>query len=407
MFRETPTAEIIIVGTELTTGAKLDTNSQWLSQQLSGIGIPVNFHTTVADDLEANVLVLRTAVERADVVLVTGGLGPTLDDLTRDAMAALLGAPLELHEPSLEQIRGMFARRQRAMPERNRVQAMFPRGSEPIPNDRGTAPGIWCECPRGIRPPAVVAALPGVPSEMKAMYLREVAPRLLQRFPARNVIRSRCIHSFGLGESQAEVLLGDLTARGRDPEIGITASSATITLRIEARASTADECEEKIRLARSAILERLGEYVFGEDDDELEDAVVRALTARGQTVAVAEAATGGQVLERLTSADAPRRVCLGGTVRHAQRLAAAGPDAVLDEARRIREELGADYGLAVGPRELHEGAAGAADPVPCCTIAWCGPAGGAAETVNLSGDPAIARARLVKSTLNLLRLRLR
>jgi len=136
-------AEIIAIGTELTTGAKLDTNSQWLSLELQAAGIPVHFHVTVADDLDANVNVLRSAVERSNLILISGGLGPTLDDLTRDALARLTGTKLVLHEPSLEVIRGMFARRGRAMPERNIVQAMFPEGSAPIPNRRGkcSAPG--------------------------------------------------------------------------------------------------------------------------------------------------------------------------------------------------------------------------------------------------------------------------
>src|SRR5215471_8850386 len=163
-------AEIISIGTELTTGAKLDTNCQWLSLELAAAGIPVRYHVTVADDLEANVNVFQAAVDRSDVVLVTGGLGPTLDDLTRDVLARLTGTSLVLHEPSLDVIRGMFARRKREMPERNVVQAMFPEGAEPIPNRRGTAPGIYLEVPRPGRPVCRIAAMPGVPSEMKVMF---------------------------------------------------------------------------------------------------------------------------------------------------------------------------------------------------------------------------------------------
>jgi nicotinamide-nucleotide amidase len=172
-------AEIIAVGTELTTGAKLDTNSQWLSLELAAVGIPVKYHTTVADDLEAMLGVLRDAVNRSDVVLVTGGLGPTLDDLTRDCMAELVQAELVLHEPSLEFIKSLFAHRKREMPERNAVQAMFPEGSTPLANPRGSAPGIWMEVPRKGSPiPCQLAAMPGVPSEMKRMFQREVLPRL-------------------------------------------------------------------------------------------------------------------------------------------------------------------------------------------------------------------------------------
>src|SRR5579871_3087582 len=173
-------AEIISIGSELTTGAKLDTNSQWLSIELSAIGIPVHFHTTVADNHDANLLVLKNAADRADIVLITGGLGPTLDDLTREVLAELTGVQLVLHEPSLQIIREMFARRGREMPERNIVQAMFPEGSEVIPNPRGTAPGVWMEIARAGRGPSRIAAMPGVPSEMKGMFTQWVLPRLQQ-----------------------------------------------------------------------------------------------------------------------------------------------------------------------------------------------------------------------------------
>src|SRR5215831_316357 len=167
-------AEILSIGSELTSGQNLDTNSQWLSRRLAEIGIAVGWHTTVADDFDDGVEAFRIATRRAGLVLASGGLGPTQDDLTREVLARVAGVELGLHAESLEQIRQMFARRNRTMPERNRVQAMFPAGAEPIPNERGTAPGIWMrvgEC--------LVAAVPGVPSEMHAMFESQVKPRLL------------------------------------------------------------------------------------------------------------------------------------------------------------------------------------------------------------------------------------
>ena len=159
-------AEVIAIGDELASGQRLDTNSQWLSQRLGEIGIPVGFHSTVADDLASNIEVFRHAIARADVILCTGGLGPTADDLTREAVAAATGTELELDEPSLEHVRGIFARRGREMPERNRIQAMFPAGSRPIHNPEGTAPGIAMEIARADREPCRLFALPGVPAEM-------------------------------------------------------------------------------------------------------------------------------------------------------------------------------------------------------------------------------------------------
>jgi nicotinamide-nucleotide amidase len=239
-------AEVISVGTELTTGASLDTNSQWLSLELAAVGIPVSYHTTVADDLEALAGVIRTAADRSDVTILTGGLGPTLDDLTRQALAQVLGVDLVLDSVSLEFIRALFARFKREMPERNVIQACFPIGTEPIPNLRGTAPGIWARIPRSAGGSCLFAALPGVPSEMKRMFAKEVVPKL----PAGNrVIRRARVNCFGVGESQAEQILGDLTARGRDPEIGITVHEATIMLRIVAHGESVEVCDSKISAA--------------------------------------------------------------------------------------------------------------------------------------------------------------
>src|SRR3954454_1463972 len=156
-------AEIIAIGDELTSGQRLDTNSQWISERLGEIGVPVAFHTTVGDDLENNIAVFRTAIDRAEIVISTGGLGPTADDLTRDAIAAAAGVELVQDAGALEHIQNLFARRKRAMPERNKLQAQFPRGSQVVPNPEGTAPGIDFTVPRPGRAPCRIFALPGAP----------------------------------------------------------------------------------------------------------------------------------------------------------------------------------------------------------------------------------------------------
>src|SRR5438874_7286156 len=167
--------EIISIGSELTSGQNLDTNSQWLSKHLAEVGIPVGWHTTVADDLDDNIAAFRVAAQRAQLVVITGGLGPTQYDLTREALARAAGVELVFHHESFAQIQEMFVRRGRTMPERNRVQALFPAGAEPIPNAHGTAPGIRMAIGQ-----CVLFAMPGVPSEMHAMFETQVKPQLLK-----------------------------------------------------------------------------------------------------------------------------------------------------------------------------------------------------------------------------------
>jgi nicotinamide-nucleotide amidase len=413
-------AETIAIGTELTSGAKLDTNSQWLSLELAAAGIAVHYHTTLADDLQANINAFRVAVDRADLIVITGGLGPTLDDLTREALARMLGVGLVLHEPSLEIIRGMFARRGREMPERNVIQAMFPQGSTPIPNPRGTAPGIWLEIPRGTRPPCLVAALPGVPSEMKPMFREQILPKLGSLATGR-VIRHARLQCFGLGESAAEELLGDITARGRDPEVGITVHEATITLRIVAEAPSPDTAQDKILATRQQILERLGEHVYGEEEEELEDIVVRELRARRKTLASCEGASGGLVARRLQRIDPNGEIYRGGlsglsgdalssilaiSPSQLRETGPHGPERASQLALATRDRLQVDYALAITPRLRSADQEGTVE-VPVAHYALATPQTVEVRELNLVGDPAIAQARLTKSALNLLRLHLR
>ncbi len=407
-------AEIISIGSELTTGAKLDTNSQWLSLELAALGIPVWYHTTVADEQEANVRVLRAAVDRADLVLVTGGLGPTLDDLTREVLARLAGVELVLHEPSLEIIRGMFSRRGRPMPERNVVQAMFPAGATPLANPRGTAPGIFLEIARVGRTACRVFAMPGVPSEMKVMFHGEVAPRIALDQPCAPVIRHARINCFGLGESAFEELLGDVTARGRDPEVGITVHEATITLRIVAVAATAAECEQKIAATARVIHDRLGDYVFGVEDEQLQDVVVRRLAALGRSVSAAEDASSGLLSQSLAVAAGPGGGFRGGFVGPVAMLAqeltagdaaAGGGEVAPALAAGCRNRLNADFGLAVSAC-LPAAPGDPAAEFPRVTIALACKDRVEMRELNLAGDPAILRSRVVKSALNLLRLEL-
>ncbi|MCA9114649.1 MAG: CinA family nicotinamide mononucleotide deamidase-related protein [Planctomycetaceae bacterium] len=406
-------AEIIAIGNELTSGARLDTNSQWLSLELAELGIRVQYHTTIDDDLPALVAEMRSAVNRSDLVLITGGLGPTLDDLTRQAMAELAQVPLVLDVEQLAIIESMFSRRNRPMAERNRIQAMFPEGSEPISNPRGTAPGIWQQVGRKGQPePCVLAAMPGVPSEMKRMFREEIRPRLPG---GETVIRRARINCFGIGESDAEARLGELTARGREPEIGITVHEATITLRINAHGPTEEACQAQIEQARREIHERMGTLVFSEEDDELQHVVIRQLAAAGLTLATAECGTGGLLAERLTDVENYEAAYRGGLVLtrdgagwellgipSEQREAAGNEVAAGAMARGCREKFGTDFALAVTERPAYD-VEQESGQVPALYLALAGENLLTVREQVLVGDAAIARSRAAKGVLDLLR----
>lgn len=408
-------AEVIAIGDEITSGQRLDTNSQWLSERLTELGIEVAFHTTVGDQLEDNVTVFIAAIERADVVVATGGLGPTADDLTREALVRATGRELVRDPAALAHIEELFANRGRTMPERNRVQADFPAGSRPIHNEHGTAPGIEMVVERPGRGPCVLFALPGVPAEMHQMWLQTVALRLGELQPAASVIRHRRIKCFGMGESQLEAMLPDLIRRGREPKVGITASDATITLRITATAATEAACFQAAEPTVAIIRQALGNLVFGEEDDELEHVVVRMLNQHGLTLAVAEMATAGRITERLVAVDSESKCFLGGMVVASQQQlnrlldAKSLPEGMPLEsatvavklAEHVRQQFGAEIGLAV--------AAYPADPFQANAHA-CAAIATANRTRKVRFDcashPAILHIRTVKQALNALRLEL-
>jgi nicotinamide-nucleotide amidase len=415
-------AEIISIGDELTSGERLDTNSQWISQRLYEIGIPVAFHTTVGDDLDSNVEVFRTAIGRADAVISTGGLGPTADDLTRDAIAAAAGVELIEDAGALEHIKNLFARRKREMPERNKLQAQFPRGSQVVPNPEGTAPGIDFLIPRPGKTPSRVIALPGVPAELFTMWNETVGPALSAAQPEPRIICHRRIKCFGVGESDLEAMLPDMIRRKREPLVGITVHGATITLRITTSGPSEEACRQAMEPTAAEIYKLLGVLVFGEEDDELEHAVVRLLTERSQSLAVAEWATDGLISQWLAEAAAANDCMRGGLLVHdgsalssllkvkPAEHGAASADTATEMASAIQRTTGSTYGLGV-----------AAFPTTGAPI----PTAAAPHGVDISGTlhvalatsddvrvkafpiathPSITKVRSAKQALNMVRL---
>ncbi len=303
-------AEILSVGDELSSGQQLDTNSQWLSQQLGDLGVRVMFHTTIGDDLQANIDALRIASQRVDLVICTGGLGPTADDLTRDAFAKAFDRPLQLDLASLQHIEQLFSHRKRPMPERNRVQAYFPEGAVVVPNPHGTAPGIDLTLSNPSRS-CRLFALPGVPAEMKEMFLGTIVPRLVQSHGlGASKVYHRSIKLFGIGESDVESKLPSLIARDRVPRVGITVHQATIKLNISTEAANQQEADSKVADTVSLIYSELDDFVFGEGDVELQHVVIDQLIQRQETMAVLEVGPRATMAAWLLSVDrqAPHRV---------------------------------------------------------------------------------------------------
>ena len=350
-------AEIIAVGDELTSGQRLDTNSQWISEQLGFLGIPARFHTTVGDDLEEMVEAFVHAAKRADVAILTGGLGPTRDDLTRQALADAAGAPLQLDEQSLQSIERLFASRGRVMPERNQIQACFPLGSQVIPNPHGTAPGIDLVIPADS--PCRFFALPGVPAEMKQMWLESVQPAIDSMLETNlGALQFHTMKLFGIGESEVEVRLPDLIDRGRSPTVGITVSRATISLRIAGRAQTAEEFAALIQPTVAEIDGALGEYLFGEGHDEIQDAVCRQLRERQLTLACVEVGAASFLGDWLAGVEESEGQQFAGSMVFPTRHLAESWATVENEpakdafweslAASVAEQFDADIGLAVG-----------------------------------------------------------
>lgn len=349
-------AEILSIGSELVSGQSLDTNSRWLSQQLGAIGIPVAFHTMLGDELDDHLLAFGAACDRAELVIMTGGLGPTQDDLVREALARCAGVPLEEDPASLAAIAAMFARRNRPMADRNRVQALFPRGAEPLPNPIGTAPGVWMTIGR-----ATIAALPGVPSEMTRMFHDEVVPRLKALGYEGRFIVHRKINLFGKGESDIEAQAMDLTARGRVPEVGITASDATISFRITGVGTTEAEALGATQPTAKLIHERFGSLVVGEGSEDVPQALAAQLARASATLATAESCTGGLIAHLLTAIPGISSYYLGGAVTYSNEsktelvgvatdlIAAHGavsPEVAAAMAEGARLRLGATIGIS-------------------------------------------------------------
>ncbi len=270
-----PVAEIITIGTELLLGDIQDTNTSFLARSLRDMGVDVYRTTCVGDNSQRIEAIIREALGRSDIVLTTGGLGPTVDDPTRQAVANALGVELEFHPELWQQIEKILCRYGRKASENNRRQAWIPAGAEVIPNPVGTAPAFIS--PQDGR---VVICLPGVPREMELLFLQGAQPRLRERFHLTSIITSRVLHTAGIGESQVDELIGDLEYQS-NPTVGLLASPGRVDIRIAAKSDSPTEIERMIQTVEVIIRDKLGDAVYGTDTDTLEDIVAASLDQKG------------------------------------------------------------------------------------------------------------------------------
>lgn len=348
-------AHLICSGTELLLGQTLNTNAQYLGQELAKLGIDLYEVVTVGDNLPRLREAIRRGGEKADLVLVSGGLGPTEDDLSREALAEALQVPLVYHREAEAVVTRFFQKRGRPVPEVNRRQFYAPQGAKILDNPFGTAPGIYFE--HGDR---VYALLPGPPRELQTMFEQELVP-LLKPKARGMVILSRVLKVAGLGEPAAEEKIKDLL-RSSNPTVAPTVQRGEVHLRITAKAAGPEEAEKLIRPVEEAICRRLGDYIFGKDEETIEGAVAKLLWQQGLTIAVAESCSGGLLAHRLTNVSGSSAYFQLGTVVYHNRwkeellgvpgeiLAAKGavsPEVAEAMARGIRAKAGTDIGIGI------------------------------------------------------------
>lgn len=406
-------AVILTIGDELLIGQVVNSNAAWLGDRLIHAGVDVTRVVTVGDELGVLRSELARALDDADLIITTGGLGPTHDDVTREAIAAYYDVELELHEDIIERIRRRFEGRGRRMPESNRRQALVPEGFTVLKNPSGTAPGLWYDDPQE----RVLAVLPGVPHEMKRLFLDEVQPRLLRRADLR-IIEHRTLRTAGIGESSLQERIGDV-ADVLSPSLHLAYLPGTsgVRLRLTAFGKSRQEVADQLGHLESRLRSRIGRYVYGADEESLEGVVGRMLVERSLSISVAESCTGGHVAHTITNVPGSSSYMSGGVVAYSNRVKRSllGVDAdVLERegavsepvarqmAEGVRRRLGADIGISTtgiaGPT------GGSPDkPVGTVWIAYADRQGVESRLLRLVEDRLLNKELTTTSLLDLVR----
>lgn len=405
-------AEVLSVGTELLLGQIVDTDAAYLAKALSELGIAVYRRTTVGDNPERLLTALKHALEEADIVFTIGGLGPTMDDITRDILTDSFGDTLQIDENIAKWLREFFSSRGMAVLESNMRQAMVPVHGRALSNPNGTAPGLLIE-----KDGKIGIALPGPPNEFIPMVDNEVVPYLRAKTGNVGTIRSLMLRVAGVGESAAEDKIKDLMLDS-NPTVAPYAKVGEVHLRVTAKCDTAEEAERMIAERAELVRARLGVAVYGENDTTLEAAVVTELTKRSRTLATAESCTGGLLGQRITDVPGSSAVYLGGTIVYSNAaktdLAYVPPELIREHgavsgevaaalAQGARRRFGADYGIGItgiaGPDGGSE-----EKPVGLVYIAVADASGVKADYTTFIGSRQIVRHRASQMALNMLRL---
>jgi nicotinamide-nucleotide amidase len=328
------TAEIITIGTAILLGELIDTNAQYIARQLRDLGIDIYRKTSVGDNKHRIAQAVQQALERSNIVITTGGLGPTVDDPTREAVALAMNVDVIFIPELWDQIVARFKRFGRQPTENNRRQAFIPKGATPIENPVGTAPAFVYEIPEH-----AVISLPGVPREMEYLIENAVLPYIRNRFPQSGIIKSRILHTAGVGESQIDEIISELETLS-NPTVGLAAHSGQVDIRITAKASTLDEANQMILRIEMQLRELLGSWVYGADSETLEHSALQALRKNNWSLALIESGLGGELIRKLASEEGP---FVGGE------LLATPPDpaTLTNLTNEYRESRSADVGLGV------------------------------------------------------------
>lgn len=399
--------EVIAVGTELLLGQITNTNASHIGAVLADHGLDAHYQQVVGDNLDRVADSITTALARSDAVIITGGIGPTRDDLTREALCAATGRELVFSEEYADTLAGWWAARGRVMPESNLRQAYHPEGAELIPNPKGTAPALAIDFEG-----TLVFCIPGVPQEMEYLLAAEVMPRILARSGGPSVVVSRLLRTWGQSESAVGETLDDLYQGTTNPSVAFLASAGEIKVRVTAKADTKQAALAMIDPVAEEVRRRLAAFYFGDDDDTVEKVIMETLAAKGWSIGTAESMTGGMVAAALTSIPGASQHVRGGLVAYDSDLkqkllgvdditSVVDVDTAIAMATGGRELLGADVVVAVtgsaGPEPLEK-------PAGTVVIAVSTPEDTAARELRMPGDRERVRVYGTTSALHLTRL---